>query len=422
MLGVAIGGGGVSVVGASEPEFGSSYTDPTHKGPKLDAQLRLRGAAGHNLAPIASGVVAKTAGWFQRSRLGVQFDHSSLLAYVQLQSSSAFGVAQPGADPVALGLQQGWLRARLPQLDQAWIDAGRLALEYGSGRQIGRYEFDQIGHAFDGVRSHFAYEKRLAVDGLAVKLRRAAGQPDHERNLAGLYLTGRPSDAFAADLYFLYLSDGAEAENARLLTMGARLDLTPTPWLAADLEAAVQIGDVTVATAHDPQDHLAWMAAGQLAMTGKLWVDTGLAVVAQVFSGDDDPKDRTRRAWKALYPSRDRLLGLLAALEPSNLQQLGGNVFVAAPSWGGTFRGELDVRLNRALAAGPLPAFGGGALAGSDGWHALGAQADLRLRWTAQSGPELMAAMAVFWPSDALRRDRNTQTATLALLQWTAGF
>ncbi len=389
---------------------------------RLDAELRLRGAAGRRLATLAPGFAAKSQGWFQRSRLGVSFDRGDLAARVQLQSSSAFGVAQPGTDPVALGLQQGWLRARVPALGETWVDAGRLALQYGVGRQIGHYDFDLVGNAFDGVRVHYGLGGRLNVDALAVKLRRAAGQPDLERNLSGAYLTGRPSDAFGADLYFLYLQDGASAEDAALLTMGARLDLTPVSWLAADLEAAVQIGEVTVANVREPQDHLAWMASGQVVVTGKVGVDMGLAAIGQVFSGDDQPVDRTRRAWRPLYPSRDRLVGVLQLLEPSNLLQVGGTWHASLPVWEGTLRAELDVRQNRAAAAGPLPGFGGGALGSGQGWATIGRQADLRLRWGSQAGRELLAAVAFFAPDAALAHERNVQTAVLLLLQWTASF
>ncbi len=400
--------------GASAPAAAEPY--------RLDAELRLRGAAGRRLATLAPGFSAKTQGWFQRSRLGVSFDRGTLAARVQLQSSSAFGVAQPGTDPVALGLQQGWLRAHVPALGEAWADAGRLALQYGVGRQIGHYDFDLVGNAFDGVRVHYGLGGRLSVDALAVKLRRAAGQPDLERNLAGAYLTGRPSDAFGADLYFLYLQDGANAEDAVLLTMGARLDLTPVRWLAADVEAAVQIGEITVANVREPQDHLAWMAAGQVGVSGRFGIDMGLAAIGQLFSGDDQPTSRTRRAWRPLYPSRDRLIGMLQLLEPSNLLQVGGAWHGSLPAWGGTLRADLDLRLDRAAAAGPLPAFGGGAVGNGQGWITLGSQADLRLRWGTDAGRELLAAIALFAPDAAIVQDRNAQTALLLLLQWTAAF
>ncbi|MBM4342848.1 MAG: alginate export family protein [Deltaproteobacteria bacterium] len=421
---VAAQSGAAELASAAAPlPEGDTASRPAAEPYRLDAQLRLRGSAGRRLATLGPGFAAKTQGWFQRSRLGVSFDRGDLAARVQLQSSSAFGVAQPGSDPVALGLQQGWLRARVPALGEAWVDAGRLALQYGLGRQIGDYDFDLVGHAFDGVRAHYGLGGQLAVDGLAVKLRRAAGQPDLERNLAGAYLTGRPSDAFSADLYFLYLQDGASIEDAELLTMGARLDLTPARWLAADLEAAVQIGEVTVANVREPQDHLAWMAAGQVSLTGQFGVDMGVSAVGQMFSGDDQPADRTRRAWRPLYPSRDRLVGLLQLLDPSNLLQVGGAWHVAVPAWGGHMRAECDVRINRAAAAGPLPAFGGGALGqGGQGWVALGTQADLKLRWGVDTGRELLGAVAVFAPDAALARERNAQTALLILLQWTAAF
>lgn len=396
--------------------------DPEAATVKLDAELRLRGTAGHGLANFAPGYETRNIGWFQRSRLGAAFDQSGMAAYVQLQSSSALGTAGPGSDPIALGLQQGWLRATVPGLADAHVDAGRLALEFGAGRQIGRYEFDHVGHAFDGVRAHFGLQKRMDIDVFGAKLRRAAGQPDLERNLAGVYLAGQPSDAFRPELYVLYLEDGSATERVRLLTLGTRLELAPVPWLWGDLEAAVQLGSATQVDTHEPQDQLSWMAATELRVQGQLATAMSVALIGQMFSADSDPKDKSRRGWRPLYPSRNTVVGTMQLFETTNLQQF-GVVWRTSSTWRGLqLRTELDIRSDRSATDGQLPGLGGGTLGDTPGWQTVGTQGDAAVRLIWRPGTELAALASVFVPTRAIQAERRLERAKLAMLQWTATF
>ena len=389
---------------------------------RLDAELRLRGAAGQDLSNVAPGYESRNLGWFQRSRLGAAFDRGNVAAYVQLQSSSALGTAGPGADPIALGLQQGWLRAQVPGLADSHLDAGRLALEFGAGRQIGRYDFDHIGHAFDGVLAHYGLLKKLEVDVFGAKLRRAAGQPDLERNLAGVYLAGQPSDAFRPELYVLYLADGSDTEKVRLLTLGTRLALAPAAWFSGDIEGAVQVGAVTQVTTHEPQDQFSWMAASELRVQAQLGTLMTFGVLGQMFSGDTDPQDKSRHGWRPLYPSRNQVVGVMQLFETTNLQQIGG-VWRTESAWRGLqLRTELDVRLDRSAAEGQLPSFGGRQLQGQTGWQTIGTQADAAVRLVWRPGSELAAVASAFVPSPDLQPGRGIGRAKLAMLQWTASF
>lgn len=386
----------------------------------VDAEIRLRGTEGRHLDTLEPGLAARSGGWFQRSRLRATLVRSSLQAVVQVQSAGALGAAAPGADPMPLGLQTGYAQMQLPWLDDAWVRGGRQPMEYGAGRQVGLYDFDSIGQAFDGLRAHMARQSWLEVDLFALKLRRTPSEHDQDRALTGAYLVGRPNDSVRTDLYFLYLSDRSGQEAVRLLTMGARAVATPLSWLEAEGEVALQSGSLGLVTAVEPQSQLSWMAAGQLQLRHGQQAPMRWTAYAHHFTGDAKPDDKIRTSWRPLYPSRDQLVGLMQLFQPSNLQQFGLKWGVEVAPGGHLVNLGLNGRLTRAEAGAALPGLGGVALAGPAGWRELGWEVDATASWQVFHHSQVMAGAAVFVPAESLRQDRQLDTAVLALLQWSS--
>ncbi len=386
----------------------------------VDCEIRLRGTEGRNLDSLEAGLASRSRGWFQRSRLRATLARSNLQGVVQVQSAGALGAAAPGADPMPLGLQTGYAQIQLPWLSDAWLRGGRQPMEYGAGRQVGLYDFDSVGQAFDGLRAHMARQDWLEVDVFALKLRRTPGQQDQDRALTGAYLVGRPRDSVRADLYFFYLSDRSGQEAVRLLTMGARAVAAPLAWFEAEGEVAVQSGSLGLVTAVEPQSQLSWMAAGQLQLRHGQTAPMRWTAFAHHFAGDAKPDDKIRTAWRPLYPSRDQVVGLMQLFQPSNLQQVGLR-------WGAEIapgRQQLELalngRLSRAEAGAALPGLGTAPLGGAAGWQPLGWEADATAAWKVLPHSQVLAGIAVFVPSEQLRLQRHLDTAVLALLQWTS--
>ena len=386
----------------------------------VDAEFRLRGTEGRHLDNLEPGLAARTGGWFQRSRLRATLVRAQLQAVVQVQSAGALGAAAPGSDPMPLGMQTGYAQVQLPWLNDAWVRGGRQPMEYGAGRQVGLYDFDAIGQAFDGIRAHMARQNWLEVDVFALKLRRTGVQQDQDRALTGAYLVGRPNDAVRTDLYFIYLSDRSGHEAVRLLTMGARAVATPTPWLEAEVEVAVQSGSLGLLTAVEPQSQLSGMAAGQLQVRHGQRLPMRWTAFAHHFTGDAKPDDKIRTAWRPLYPSRDQLVGLMQLFEPSNLQQFGLKWALDVAPAAQPLQLGLNARLSRSEAGAALPGLGGVAMTGAAGWRALGWEVDATAAWQLFRHSQILAGAAFFAPSAESRESRHLDSAILALLQWTS--
>jgi hypothetical protein len=399
----------------------------------LDAEIRLRGADGRQLDTLEPGLASRTQGWRQRTRLRATLRRAALQAVVQVQSAGMLGAASPGADPMPLGLQTGYAQAELPWGDATWLRAGRQPIEFGAGRQVGLYDFDAIGQAFDGLRGHFARGSALEVDVFGLKLRRnplaqagvsaPATSVSEDRALTGAYLVGRPSPLFRADLYFFYLSDRSAQESVRLLTMGARAVYAPAEFFDLEGEAAVQSGSIGLAGAVEPQSQLAWMAAGQLRLHRPGPLPMALRALGQHFSEDSQPEDKIRSAWRPLYPSRDQLVGILQLFVPSNLQQAGlqGSLELLPASQ--PLQLALSARYSRAHAGAVLPGLPGNAAApavlSGSGWQPLGWEAEASAQWQLLKHSKVLLAFAAFVPTAQLQGNRQLDTALMGLLQWT---
>lgn len=417
--------GPIRPLGAAEPAPPDPIagTDPAEHEPQsttnLDAELRFRGSTSLHLHDLQAGQDDVRRGVFDRLRLGAGFRRENLSAYLQLQNSGALGDAAPGEKPLPIGLQQGLVRLDVPGVKALRLEAGRMALEFGAARMIGRYDFHDTGNAFDGVRLRVDIDDFLDLDLLAVKIRRNSAHPDKERNLAGLYAAGLPVENLRTDLYFLYLGDDNEAGRAHVLTMGLRLDWKATSFLALEAETALQVGDVQPAGQDRVRDHLASALAGTMTLDVRKALPLILKLHGQMYAGDAAPGDNLSAGWRPLYPSLDEVVGLLQIFRQDNLSQAGGRL-----RWNLASALDLDVDgfASWSRTGATLPGFADRVLPGDGAWVLLGPEVDVRLRWTWRPWSEVMLAGGVFIPAQALRDHLGAAMAWQSLLQWTSRF
>lgn len=385
---------------------------------RLDADLRFRGSVGVHLHDLQAGQEDRVEGVFQRVRLGARFATPSIEARLQLQVSGAFGAKGPGEQPVPVGLQAGTLRWLIPSVKGLEVELGRMALEYGSGRHIARYDFHDEGNAYDGLRVRFAIDRWLRIDALGVKLRRNTAQPEQERNLFGVVLVGRPFLPLTTDVYLLVLRDGSTTDRANFQTMGLRLVWNEPTWLRLETEVAVQAGTVQPAGALASLDLLASAVSAEVGLA--LGRRAGLTFRFDSYSGDDGSEPDVSHGWRPLYPDLVRHVGLLQLFAPTGLRQWVASARIG-PRQG--LRLETDVRLTSTLAGGRVPGFSRplvGDMGG--GWVQTGTEVDVALRWPAFPGSELLVATGVFFPSTDLAAKLGNQRASQLLLQWTSRF
>jgi hypothetical protein len=295
-----------------------------------------------------------------------------------------------------------------------------MALEYGAGRQIGRYDFHDSGNAFDGLRLVYRLAESLSIDALAVQIRRSPAQPEKERSLLGGYAVARPVRVLRTEVYYLHLRDSDPDLKASLQTMGGRGFWQILPWLTVDGEAALQVGSLRPKGFAEAADHFASSALLQLRAEKRRGLALATWLQVQRMSGDPNAADDLSHAWRPLYPSLDELTGLLQLFPPSNLLQglagvrLGRRESLAATA---------ELRANGALAGSQLAAFGQPVVPGkAPGWSYVGSEASLRLEWQAARALHFLLAGGVFVPSRALAEETGLAWARQVLLQWTGRF
>jgi len=390
---------------------------------KLDADLRFRGSQTANLGNLQAGQDAARSGFFDRMRLGANFSTPSITAYMQLQASGAFGDSGVNLTPLPIGLQQGVIQLRVPGVNRLDLNVGRMTLAFGAGRMIGRYDFHESGHAFDGIVAHVGVEKVLDLHAIAVKIRRNIAQPDDERNMGGIYLQTTPFATLQADVYFLYLLDNStdaagKKEKDKLLTMGTRINWQPTLWFEFEGEAAVQVGELKQDVQLDRQDLLATALIGQLTLKRESSIAQRLTLHGQMYSGDAKPTDRVLTTWRPLYPSLDEVVGLLQLVNQTNLLQVGIRYRAQLSA---LTSAEIDGRAFASEGGTTLPGFGEKFLVDTATWHTTGAELDFRMRWQWRPRTEFLLAAGMFAPSDALCAI-GQRLAGQVLLQWSSRF
>gem|GEM_PF-3496982 len=393
-------------------------------GQRFDASFRFRGVYAQNRTSLDSARDDASREVHQRMRVGAAFGKGPVDAYFQVQSAGTLGSpARFDADSsssrvgASLGLQQGWARWRWPLIDGFEVQAGRMALEYGAGRRIGRYDFHETGNAFDGVRVGWKPGDFVSIDLLAVRIRAADSSSD-TRTLLGTYIVTKPASIITTDVYFLFADDRGKSR-AENVNMGLRVVLRPWYWMEWDAEGAVQYGTVTPQGYSNPLDHLATSLATELRMRGHLGVPLGFNLRFQRHSGDNDTVDDASAAWRPLYPSLARQVGVLQLFPQSNLVQYGIGVRIGDRN---DVRVLVDTRFSGAMSHSRVPAFNQPVLKFDDTWAPLGTEVNARAVLPTENAGEIQLVGALFSPSAVLSEHVGEATMHQYFVQWALQF
>jgi len=214
----------------------------------LDGQLRVR-SEGADRSQAGQDVL-----WdiLQRVRVGLRATVSEEVdLYIQVQDSRTYG-SEPSTltSTINLDLHQGWAEVRKPWGDaELQVRLGRQELSYGNERIVGAVGWNNVGRAFDGLRTRIP-RGQWRFDLGAWRLRDEQGAPETptyvDSNLPrwndDLYMTynsyAAAAGQFHGDLYGLYRNDRRGFYET---TIGEHID-GKWRWLRYDHEFTAQLG------------------------------------------------------------------------------------------------------------------------------------------------------------------------------------
>jgi len=236
-------------------------------------------------------------------------EHSVLQAQVKLVSTSLFG-RKLASD----------------------LSFGRLTMDLGKRRLVGRNIFRNTTSRFDGVRWSLAAPKAWTLQTFVMQPVNYAA-PDLNRGrrqgyFAGAYFQDQRRPGVRRDLYYLHLWESEKAAGARrrnLATFGGRWHANPEAGWVYELESAWQVGKSRA------QDHFAHL---QVAEFGRRWNSRWQPLLLFQYlyaSGDRDPNDTRNGAFDGLFGPRTFEIGptgILALFNRSNLNAPGGRLVI----------------------------------------------------------------------------------------------
>ena len=251
----------------------------------------------------------------------------------------------PGPRPIdekKFDFQAGFLELGTATCNWTKVQAGRLELEYGSGRLIDIREGPNVRLSFDGFR----VKRKInawQIDGFAVRpdvdnFGFFDNQPNNQIGFWGVYATRTLSQSVTLDAYYLGLNrknatfQRGTAQELRHST-GARLSrpiATKQPGWDFDYEALWQFGTFGSA------DIRAWTVASE---TGYRFLTRSLkprfSAKADISSGDH-PNSNTLGTFNPLFP-KGNYFGVLATVGPGPL-----NFIDVHPRIEGTFPYDIS--------------------------------------------------------------------------------
>jgi len=282
----------------------------------LDHQARLAVVDASLDATESGATHALSLRTLLAARLG--FDRWALAAELQDARAYALGPAtRTGTDIVnALEPIQAYGELRLGSEDESVrIRLGRMTMNLGSRRLVGRQAYRNTVNAFTGARVDWTRPGLGTLTNFLVlpQARRPKDpndlfdndiQLDAERPrqiLAGtFYAPGGPLEAaWSPELYVFVLweSQRPTSRARRLVTPGGRFT---TDWMELEfqLEAALQIGQSRLSLGGDELDHLAGMIHGRVR---KRFEAVDFDLTLDFASGDGDPLDGGSHRFDSLF-------------------------------------------------------------------------------------------------------------------------
>lgn len=320
----------------------------------LSGELRLRAEARDN-ADFNSDRLDGAAQVFQRVRLGVarEFEHG-VRVFAQLQDARIWG--EEGSSLYALGnldLQQAYLQIEHVMNLPIAIRLGRQHLSFGNERLVGKYDWHNVGRAFDAMKVEWGGEKQNLNLWLAQVRDHTAPLVARNQEFAGAYFASQRLP-IALDAYWLLLYDARNFESVanpatpgrqdepsydlRLHTLGARVHRETGMGLHFDFEGAYQFG------ARGFQDIRAFAFALDASYALNMQWRPALRVGYALGSGDKQSNDGKNETFANLFPNAHGFLGAMdyaswsniaapyigLAFSPREKFSLGANYFVLA--------------------------------------------------------------------------------------------
>jgi hypothetical protein len=257
-------------------------------GLKIDGQIRERTEVDGRIYGFDSAFSEES---YLRTRIGLEISKiENTVIYFQIQDSRFFASDwyrdYPNNDGVT-GVRQAFIMFRLPSNTDFWFQLGRFEIEYGRGRLISAYDWDQQGRVFDGLR--FGYDNgNFATDALILKLRENNWH-DYDRFIDE-YFYGIYTQIFNKNLHLFALLDHSyfTANDGKPSwhhwTLGGYYRLITSFGLDLQADFAYQNG---IYGGTNTPDLESYMIAGEIGYTFHLKSTPRVAVGLDITSGED---------------------------------------------------------------------------------------------------------------------------------------
>jgi hypothetical protein len=286
------------------------------------------------------------------------------------------------------------------------VHFGRMGLDMGRRRLIGRNEYRNTVFAFDGLHVNIGQERLWKLRVFAVQPTvLVMEEPDRQYGSSfawGTYLESRHLPWLKADVYYIGLNDQRAWDRMRPIrtysTFGTRLFKDPNvEELDYELETAFQTGEhithrgVPRVLRRIEEDHFAYYINFDLGYTFNLPWTPRLVFNYDYASGDSDPNDGIHGTFDSLWGARNfeyMPTGLWGPFNRSNINTPGWRLIVRPPLAGMT----LMLRHNAWFLAQSRDTFVGNALrdrtgaAGND----LGQDVELRMEYAVTTNVQLI--------------------------------
>ena len=393
----------------------------------IHGDLRLRGAYEANRSDFSSELEDNDLFVTQRLLLDLGFrvvDGVELITQIQdarIWGASGGAVARERSE---LSFNQAFVRFST-LLDGLTVDAGRLVLDYGQGRMIGKDDWSNTGNSFDGLRVSYVPFKGLTLDALYAIVNERDVIDGDDASLSGLYASWELLDDFFTDAYVLHLYDGLDERYVNVATIGLAAHGTLFDVLYLDLEGSVQLGRAAEVQTLMKNDHLAtagYVEAGYTDQTGPIPFRAGL--FASGASGDAEPRDVPGNdasvSFIPLFPSKHLFWGAMDLVTLTNLKSFGLRAEVTPiPEM------TLELQIHEFFAADDRAAMPGVGLTSSlpvdaMGTH-IGHEVDLRVAITPADWARIDFGYSVFLAEEGGRNYKGLEKSNAAHWLWLQG-
>lgn len=297
---------------------------------QFSGELRMRAEVRNN-ADFNSDRLDGTAQVFNRMRLGVarQFERG-LKVFVQLQDARIWG--EEGSSLNALNsvdLHQAYLQIDKPARLPIEIRLGRQQLSFGRERLVGKYDWHNVGRAFDAMNVQWGSEQQRLNFWLAQVRDHTTPTVARNQEFGGAYFSSQKILPIALEAYWLLLYDarnfesianpatpGRQDEPAEALTLntiGVRVNRAQESGVQLDLEGAYQFGE------RGFQSIRAYGLALEAGFVfGSKWRPT-LRAGYVLGSGDEQGNDNRSETFANLFPNAHGFLGAMDYASWSNV-------------------------------------------------------------------------------------------------------